>query len=263
MLQHVLDAGFKPEEIETFRSALERSGKRSVDAFLEHRPEFLRVGKIATACALIPCEDEERLFANGSDSWYEYFFNKLDAKFEDFDKNRVSVLSFNYDRSLEQYLLTALQNAHGKGLEECAEKLQSVPIIHLYGQLGELPALAERGIAFGAPISPAILNAASDGIQIIHENFPRKGRFERAHDLMQKSERVCFIGFGYDRTNLFRLLGDGRTRTQRVIGSALGLTDRECELIREDFVKYGFRSATLDSIWGQAYAFLRHHCPFD
>lgn len=263
MHRHIRDAGFSSDEIDDFRTALHKSGKRSVDAFLEHRREFLKVGKNATACALLPCESEDQLFANGGAGWYEYLFNKLNAGFEEFDKNSLSVLTFNYDRSVEQYLITALTNAYGKNLEACVEKLRTIPIVHLHGQLGDLPPLGDRGIEYGAAISPEALTIASEGIQIIHEDISHSPQFEQAHKLLRGADRVCFLGFGYDPTNLTRLLSYGPTLQQSVSGSAMGFTGRECYFIQEDIRRHGFREFSLDYIYGDALDFLRHHCPFD
>jgi hypothetical protein len=263
MLSEVRDAGFSAEEIEAFRSALHKSGKRSVDAFLEHRPEFLKVGKTATACALIPCENEHVLFAANEENWYEYFFNRLNARFDEFDKNAVSIVTFNYDRSLEQYLITALRNAYGKSLQECAAKLRSIPIVHLYGQLGELPGLGSPEIAFGAPITPEILTKSAEGIQIIHEDISGKPQFQKAHELIRTSQRICFIGFGYDKTNLERLLGDRVVENQQLFGSAKGFTRTECFRIEQTLRGFGFRAIELDGIYGEAFEFLRNHSPFD
>ena len=44
-----------------FREAFWKSGTSSVDAFLEARPEFLAVGKLAIAYCLIPFENEPDL----------------------------------------------------------------------------------------------------------------------------------------------------------------------------------------------------------
>jgi hypothetical protein len=274
----ITEAGFEADAINDFHNALKKSGKRSVDAFLEHRTEFLEIGKIATVCILLPLEREEDIFRHNESNWYEYFFNKLNASFAEFDKNSVSVLTFNYDRSLEQYLFTALRNAYGKSAGECAEKLRSLPIIHLYGQLGGLPSLDGEGIEFGAPLSPEVLRRAADGVQIIHEDVTQNPQFRRAHEFLESAERVCFLGFGYDRTNLERLAGYNAPSRQGVIGSAKGLTSRECRLVRENLTRLRFPFPGneliaqlelgssvdgLDYIYGEAIAFLRYHCPLD
>lgn len=114
--------GIDKQKLDSFRGALSRSGKKSVDSFLEHRPEFLDVGKAVIALELITCERERELFRRDGNSWYEYLFNELNTVFDDFDQNKLSILTFNYDRSLEHYLLTALQHSYGKPIGELRMK---------------------------------------------------------------------------------------------------------------------------------------------
>lgn len=265
--QHLTDAGFETGHVEGFRSALEKSGKLSVDAFLEHRPEFIEVGKAAIASFLLPSEHEPTLWFGGGMSWYAYFFNRLNARFEEFSQNRVSVLTFNYDRSLEHYLLTALQNSYGKSPDECAAALRSVPIVHLYGQLGQLASLSTDGygIEYGAPLNVVSLKRAAKGIQIIHEAVSGSEPFERAHELLRQAERACFLGFGYDETNLQRLMAfDPNGLRLEISGSAKGLTGRECQLIYEKITSLGFRSVQVPNNGvNDALEFLRQTCPFD
>ena len=278
MLSLISHIGFKRQEVEDFRNALRQSGKKSVDAFLEHRTEFIPIGKVATACVLLPHESEERIFGRNASNWYEYFFNKLNAKFEEFDKNSVAIITFNYDRSLEYYLLTALRHSYGKSSEECSHRLGSIPIVHLYGQLGDLPLLGNDGIEFGSRLNTDVVRKAAAGIQIIHEDVAKNPQFQRAHRLLNKAERVCFLGFGYDQTNLERLAGYTPPPKQGVIGSAKGLTNRECSIIRQTLTKLGFpvpdrdtlepldlgsSKGGLDNVFGEANEFLRHHCALD
>jgi len=263
----LLDAGFEPDHIEKFRTALLKSGKRSVDAFLEHRTDFVDVGKAAIACALLPHEKEEYLFHRGKESWYEYFFTKLNARFEDFSHNSVSVITFNYDRSLEHYLFTALKNAYGKPPRECAEVLRSISIVHLYGQLGELPTLSRDGLgnAYGSPVTVESLLKAASGIKIIHEAITDKQPFEQARCMLADSVRVCFLGFGYDQTNLERLMGYGPDAGgPQIYGSALGFSRRELDLLKSRLQGLGMHKIVcLEGPVGEALDFLRYHCPFD
>lgn len=135
------EMGFDEEIRNEFIQALRFSGRTSVDAFLEHRKEFLDVGKAAIAAALIPFERHESLFPEDL-KWYQYLFMKLNTSFEEFDLNLISIITFNYDRLIEHYLFTALKNSYGQSDERCAEKLSNIPIIHLYGRLGYLPWLS-------------------------------------------------------------------------------------------------------------------------
>src|SRR5205085_9784177 len=68
------------ETLFDFREAFYRPGLSSIDRFLELRPEFLPVGKLAIAFSLMSFEEEERLYRRdgmrGGD-WYAYLSEKL------------------------------------------------------------------------------------------------------------------------------------------------------------------------------------------
>lgn len=233
----LIDSGFESSEIEEFRYELSRSGRQSVDAFLEHRPEFLDVGKAAIATFLKPAEQEWELFDPAvKGNWYEYLFQQMNASFEEFPQNRLSVVTFNYDRSLEFYLYTALKHAYGKTDEEVVEAVRGIPINHVHGHLGLLPELDGSGVPFECDeIDGALIRQAAKGIQIIHEDSER-GPLEFASKLVREAEVVCFLGFGYHEANLRRigLLDTPKVRA-RLFGTAKGFTSKECSNMAEAF----------------------------
>jgi hypothetical protein len=246
----ILFSEFKGSEIKEFREALEKSGKMSVDSFLEHRPEFIPIGKRAMAMALIQCEHQPHLFKRDGKSWYEYLFYQLDAPFDDFSGNQLKVLTFNYDRSLEHFLFTALKNSSGKTEDECASKLNSIPIIHLHGDIGNLPHI-NQSLArhYNTNITPDLLDVATKRIKIIHEKTTDDFSFELARKFLSESEVICFLGFGYHPINIERLGIRNRITGlgQKIrLGSTFGLTGVESNHCSE---LCGFplrRSSTLD-----------------
>jgi hypothetical protein len=204
---HVQFGLFPQIHVESFKRALSKSGKTSVDAFLEHRPEFIDIGKRAIAIILIEFENEDGLFSHNENNWYEYLFNQLNTKFDDFDKNKLSILTFNYDRSLEHYLYTCLLNAYGKSVDECAKKLRSIPIVHLHGDLGELPYLFGTNSMrpYSTKLSDGTVGIASQRIKIIHEGMANDPQFAQAQKILSESQHICFLGFGYHHLNIKRL----------------------------------------------------------
>lgn len=199
--------GFTKDEIRKFRTDLHGSATFSVDAFLERRREYENVGKAAIVQVLMPLENKDALHGD----WYEHLFNKLcipfKEGFEDFDKNKISILTYNYDRSLEQFLMTALKSNSGKEYEECVEKLSKIPIVHLHGKMGDL--LYKQGVAsrreYDTRLDEGDISRFSRGIKIIHEDINNDPEFKQAHDLISGAKRVYFLGFGYDPMNLERL----------------------------------------------------------
>jgi hypothetical protein len=215
-----------------FREAFLKSGQPSVDAFLERRPSFLNVGKFAIAYCLIPFENENNLYkptpSRGGD-WYEYLSVKLNSSFEDFGKNELSIITFNYDRSLEHYLLNSLHYLHGKPFDECANMLSQIPIIHVYGQLGE-PAYPEKGSWEYRPNQDGFENVlrAAAGITLYHEEAA--GGPKAAQAVLRAATRVCFLGFSYHELNVARLdIGGSFDLRHIVMGTARGLKGMEVQ----------------------------------
>lgn len=219
--------------IDDFFSNLAKSGQLSVDAFLEHRREFLNVGKLAIALYLIKYEREGSIFKIDRKelSWYEYLFNKLDAPFEEFGNNKLSIITFNYDRSLEYFLFTALKNTSGRPDEKCAEELNKIPIIHVHGRLGMLPWQGKLSRPYRPECSLNELEMASKQIIVIREDVKTHKSFKQAFDLMSTSTRIFFLGFGYHDANLERLNIKEIKHISKE-GTALGLGEAEADYIR-------------------------------
>ena len=250
--------GIEQEDIGYFYECLSRSGKTSVDAFLEHRPtEFLRIGKLAITLTLVQYEIEDRLFAPkmAGKSWYEHLWDKLDATFDDFDKNKLSIITFNYDRSLEQYLITAMKYLYDKSEKQCAERLSKIPIIHVHGRLGNLVWQGE----ISRPYKPRCYRKVEDisnQIIVIPEKEGTSPEFGEATKLMLAAKHVYFLGFGYHPKNLERLrVADGLGGEPR--GTSIGLGKAEREEITRIWKIRTFDDSSTNLAFLKNYAFLR------
>ena len=220
-------------ELITFSENLIWSQKNSIDAFLEHRPEFIKLGKRLITFSLIGYESLDAIYKNPD--WYNYLWNKLNAKFEDFDKNQVSFITFNYDRTLEIYLISSMMALYNRTSSECYEKLKKIPIIHVHGKLGKNEVENDKYfIGSGKNISSHIkLMEAAESIKIIHEDISNDKEFIVAQDLISNADKIIILGLGYDESNLTRLkITDANGRIQ---GSSFGLTQMECQSIQRKF----------------------------
>jgi len=64
-------------------------------------------------------------------------------------------------------------------------------------------------------------------------------QFIQANALLEDAERICFLGFGYDETNVQRLLGNAEKvkgllyqMQKQWLGTALGFTQAEVQGIK-------------------------------
>ncbi|MBU4460126.1 MAG: hypothetical protein KJ579_06130, partial [Verrucomicrobia bacterium] len=120
------------ETLDSMLDALLKSGRESIDAFLAHHPPFSLAGRLAIAACLIPHERPANLYSRGTDNWYRRLLSAMDAPFADFAKNRLSIITYNYDRSLEFFLLSCLENGyHAKSYSDCVPIIEQIPIVHV------------------------------------------------------------------------------------------------------------------------------------
>ncbi len=226
----LVDLGFSLPDIEEFMQELLRSQLPSIDAFLEHRPEFLEIGKATLAFYLVSREEKNELFhLPNPEHWYRYLYGLMKTlEFEEFGENKLSVVSFNYDRSLEHYLATTLMAGHAATLENTLQVLSEIPIIHVYGKLGDLPGRGGDERAYSTELTPETLKKAVDGIRIVSEDTDHSLRFAPAHHQIATAEEIVFLGFGYHRENVSRLeLHKHLQPSARVSGTVKGFTPSE------------------------------------
>lgn len=251
--------------INSFREALRLSGQPSVDAFLEKQPQFTELGKAYIAFFLIGREQEKRLFAWNGGNWYRYLFQHMGCDYKEFEKNKLGIITFNYDRSLEHFLYTALLNSSNAPDKEqtVASQLKNIRILHVHGQLGflewQVPSHSKDHVRpYTHDNSTMNVRIAASGIKIISED--PGSAFAGAVTLLEWAERVYFLGFGYHPTNMARLQVPSSVDINRrpylhVGGTAFGLTYEEKEAIQKRYnIQLGHESY-------QIYDYLRRAMP--
>jgi len=221
---------FGRAEIDRFIVALRFSGFRSVDAFLERRPEFMDIGKAMMGIELLHDEVHETLWRNDS-NWLTHLFGAMVGNsLEEFADNKVSFITFNYDRTIEHFLFVSLKNAFGRSEDETAAVVRKIPIVHLHGKLGHLPWQNQKTmIEYGDnQIDARKMQIVTSQIKVVHEELTdgRDSDFAEAKDLLGKAIKVYLMGFGFGTRNVQRLGLSDLTPTL-FIGTGFGMTQRE------------------------------------
>ena len=246
----LLQIGFKEGYIEDFRQSLLCSPISSVDVFLEHSPDFKDVGKVAISRELLDTEGEFRLFAYwqskrlakwkgdepvlyrgdhiDDDNWYQLLFARLNTPFDDFEKNNICIITFNYDRSLEHYLFTGLRRTYNRTIDECAEKLKAINIIHVHGSLGPLPwQQSDNAVPYEGSATIERVKVANQNIKIIPEANTKTYEFDLAFEELKSAKEIYFLGFGYHETNMTRLRLRELPGGSEVYGTTYGLSAQD------------------------------------
>lgn len=234
--------GISTEDVDRFFRDLQYSGKLSVDAFLEHQPTYTLIGKAAIASILIPFENKDKLFEK-SDSWYGVLFKYMSTAFEEFPNNQISIITYNYDRSLEYFLVESLMHSYHRSRQEVTAVIKHIPIIHLHGDLGNPGYFTYLGTqdancrSYDGTLDMPVLEFASR-IKIIHESIDDDPEFIEAKKLLKDADIIAFLGFGYDKTNISRLnaseipfLQFAAGKPVSIYGTAYGLGKAEVEWV--------------------------------
>jgi len=213
-------------DIPRFRARLSASGRSSIDLFLEKRPNFLDVGKAAIVRALapyeidvefetlskpfkgLPGESPEAAQERRARRWYHYLFDRMMADGELTD-NKLSIITFNFDRSFERALYHVVEANYGGSASEIRKICLSIPVVHIHGSLGDPSWLSLSDENFARPYDAANFGtndvaSCANTIQIVTEEISRTV-LARAHDLLKAAGVVCFLGFSYHPLNLKKL----------------------------------------------------------
>jgi hypothetical protein len=227
MFDALRQAGFAADRLDAFRFSFQRSGLYSIDAFLQNRPDQAEVGKSAIAFQIMSQEVHGSLYAaNPGTDWYRHLVNRMSAPLGKFTENQVAFITFNYDRSLEYYLVQHLAGAHQIGDAQAFEIISKIPIIHLHGDVGALPWAKEHGRCYNNEIRAEQLTNWAKRIHIVHDELAdRESRFADAIREMQSAELLLFLGFSFDPINTDRLRLDSLRNPG--IGTCYGFTQLE------------------------------------
>lgn len=245
-LHENLMSHYTAKDLREFRNALRESGHTSVDTFLEYRTDLIEIGRKVLATLLIRFEQPDRIFPDSPGDpkfdrhWYPYLYNKLlTDTWDTFAKNRLAIISYNYDRSLEYFLQKSLSHTFRVPDSMAGPQVtKSVEIVHLHGRLAPLSHMGEEKEPcrdYNNSRAPIEIENASKGIRIIHEPTESDQQFVQARSLLAQAKLVCFLGFGYARQNLNRLRLNECCANAIVIGSRSGLKAAEIEILAHDY----------------------------
>ncbi len=240
------DEGKTQKLINKFVNAFSNSLNKSIDLFLTRNKEFEDVGKFAIVHFLLKAENKSY---NPSDyfdkqDWISYFYDKLTNEFKDdqyykISNNNITIITFNYDRLLENSLFLALDNSftsanHYKVIEE----IMKLNIFHVYGRIAKLDWEDEiNGLAYKSRMENVFPPKYTENIRVLYDqrNIPNLLEIEFS---LKEAERIFFLGFGFAEENLevLNLINNINTN-QKIYGTAKGLTKNEISKIKSYFSK--------------------------
>lgn len=195
------------EYLEEFRFKLLKGEWDSIDVFLEKHESFRPLGKYLI-CKILS-QDEATAKNIKNLGWYHNLIRAISVEnVSDFQNNKLSIETFNYDRSLDFAIHDFIKARYGMDDKEAWKLLRdSIEIVHVHGQLGDC-----EKYSYGS--SENIYERSQDikiifevGEELKDDSEIREAHklFDRASILLEEAERVVVFGFGFAKDNVNRL----------------------------------------------------------
>lgn len=168
-----------------------------------------------------------------------------------FDK--VSVISFNYDRTIRRFLPYALASQFALALNFANEVSGKLKIFHPYGSLGKLP-WEGSGDANEFGCQRCSLASVANNILTFTERVADDESLAEMQAAISSAKRVVFLGFGYLAQNMELLTRGVEGQARQVLGTSYGLSDPDRQLVNSQLGylfeerQRGFKEAQLSSL---------------
>jgi len=234
-----------------FARQLKSSGDQSIDWFLKKFPEYSYVGKFSILHHILQAENSSQFLESLTEEkrkqdWYWYLYNEMskyprgEVNPELFLRNNVKFITFNYDRSLENFLYTCFSNGHDfeKFGTTAKDLFKKIPIYHVYGKVAPLDWERVDNKPFVGYKTYQqdfnLLDSLKENIHLIDDRESKKNM--EIGNLIMNAERIFFLGFSFANENLEMLdIPEVLNQHHRIFGTAFGATENEIRKIRAKF----------------------------
>lgn len=237
--------GHDKQVIDDFHRQLKITQEDTIDELLEKLPQFRNIGKDLISIALLQWEQTDSYTNSNTNNWYKLLYRYIKKdNFSGVFNNEIKIVSFNYDRSFENYLRWTIDNAQlDQNLSE--KVIKGLNIVHVHGSLGSLRRDSESYLPYDywskTFTDVDSLKKTADEIIKIRSRYVMADEDHILRDkISQDLERnfdnnleasVWYLGFGFSTTNIKKLPLQGRCNN---FGTAYN-NAKEIEGLRERF----------------------------
>lgn len=235
----------------------------SIDNYLDAHKDnelMIEVAKLAIAEVIVesernsilhlnPLEQKNKLnFSALESTWYGHFFKILTegCQVEKVAErlSSIAIVTFNYDRCIEQYLHEALMNYYHIDSQDAIELMGELQIFHPYGYLGDLkwPSTFPN-VSFGGEIHAHQLIEIAGKIKTFTEGTDEgSSEILEIRECIESAEKIAFLGFAYGKQNLDLLYSPKSLEYRslaKVYGTAYLMSDINTKMILDDLLRLG------------------------
>jgi len=262
----------------------------SIDKYISCHPDIEFIGKMAISCVILESQRDylKRNFKDDSDiDWYPELFKILTSKiysdknFDEYFKNDIGFITFNYDTSFEYYFAYTFDKFTQKPTDEINfisndERFENFNPIHIFGffntdkmkefriqkrvicqndrwtagaqinaYFDEYFELYKQSIGFNQPKN-VTMKKWPDEIKIMYDTRPVGEEIKKARELIKNADRIFFLGFGYDDFNMIEILKLDEllgNKIRRIYGTAYNEDPDYCEQKTNKFYNYYYNKS--------------------
>jgi hypothetical protein len=240
---------------------------RSIDQFLSSHQkddDVVRLAKLAIAFEIARAEAKSHLNENSRNSGHTEFRHlehtylpRLWARLQNGEPvdewkrffENLKIITFNYDRVLEQFFALALQRFCRVPRGEAIHFVQSLPILHVYGSLGSLDPASSHHSTFAPDLNA--ISAAAERILTFSETVADNIK-QQIGEYVDWADRVICLGFSYANVNmaLFPFPDPNYTRGREVVGTCFEMSQPNQDYAREQLNRRfdGYRQSTIANV---------------
>jgi len=256
-LKHVVDEGREVEKTNAHLNAgrhliAAASQAKSIDAVIDalEDEQVETMGKLAIVRAILKAEQTSSFFAGDrgrpgaidvtrfSNAWHarlaSLLFEGRKATEVDSIFENLEVINFNYDRTLETFLLHSISGFYGLRLDAVHPIVATLPMHRPYGTVGRLPWIDGGGqaIPFGEGRSEQIAEAYKQ-VRTFTERVDEGEELSAIKHSIATADRIVFLGFGFHRQNIKLIAAETQPHCE-VLGTAKGLSPDDKEMVLEE-----------------------------
>ena len=160
---------------------------KSIDNYLNEQsdPNIKKIGKVLIFFLILKAEERSTLAMGKDDSlnfgkiretWLMHFFRELRGSETNLERVRVRmrdirIVNFNYDRTIEHFLIHAFSMYDNKSLQEAKEFIQqNLKIMHAYGELGVI-AVDDTIVGFNNQVPFGLSSLISSDVMKNYQNI--------------------------------------------------------------------------------------------
>lgn len=237
----------------------------SIDNYIDthHQDERIAfLGKVSIVYLILKAERNSLLYVDHSrrekpsldaleKTWLvpfgRYLVRGIDVSQVEAVFSNLTIICFNYDRCIEEFLSLWLQTVYHLEDQISRELVSKIDIIRPYGIVGEYPPKRGGAVEFGKePLGFDFVEARTN-LLTYTEQIEDQDVLTKMQSTVAESETIVFLGFGFHPQNMKLLTPNGSTNAIQVFATAFGESSSNADEIQKQLVELflnGDRSKT-------------------